>query len=713
MLIISLLVLIVRMETETAGLEIPVLTDMQDIIGLAHDIGDIASGNVPFLGLFTSRVDPVQAKLDGLSKQIEELSASFHLKMDQALSQILTNVPRETDFRVRMNQLGTYMARISFLFDIYQDIIKANSEYDKYSVEQFVNSATSLHDGDVIETLNQMHRLMTGNQDDDTQGSLFSVAAPVFASMDPSALCGRTMSRQQKAYDLHRTIVITEVKGFLMTTYAYGMLGIYRNRTFGREIRKAEERLISRVSDYIQTTKEGLVMIPRDVYVCDPPVHRFDKTFVELSRAIQMTVVHELHVLPSLVCDKSCSAVDSSKYYRFTVDASRKVYWKPKMICHGRITHCKDLGSSDICEFEIDEDDRETIDRLVYVDSTALGQFGDSERCGLARRSSLSYHMSLFRQCEPCLCTCFEEKESSTADRAFSLRPQVTDIDNNMVLTGIAFEKQDRLIHVQIEQGKLIKEGHIEKGSEKWVRLEQFDYTTGGSSWRGGFVRWEGSDKIEMVEEEDYVFIDANRRKIHLDDVKTLQDEYVVTGAKLKVSARDRNAIALSIRLTRFNYTTGELIAEADYRNAGDNDKINTKIHSVWIDDELISERKYRGDRTVLDVTDKQDPVRSYGNVPDSPDHSEITITHSSEREDVGQSTIPYFDRERSGPMPRVALDGLGLYHRGNGESGGFIGIKAFTFNLSPYLKPDIDPNLMRKGELESIREKQAIEELD
>lgn len=47
--------------------------------------------------------------------------------------------------------------------------------------------------------------------------------------------------------------------------------------TFEKEIRKAEQRLISRVSDYILSTKEGLASIPRDIYVCDPPVHRFGK----------------------------------------------------------------------------------------------------------------------------------------------------------------------------------------------------------------------------------------------------------------------------------------------------------------------------------------------------------------------------------------------------------------------------------------------------
>ncbi|XP_074108370.1 uncharacterized protein LOC141533396 [Cotesia typhae] len=252
------------------------------------------------------------------------------------------------------------------------------------------------------------------------------------------------------------------------------------------------------------------------------------------------------------------------------------------------------------------------------------------------------------------------------------------------VLTGIAFEKQDKLIHLQIEQGKLIKEGRIEEGSQKWVRLEQFDYTTETSSWRGGFVRWEDGEKKEMIEGEDYIFIDYGRRKIHLDDVKTSHDGYVVTGAKLKISSRDPNGIALAIRLTKFNYTTGELIPERNYLNMGEADRRNTNFFSIWTDDDLISEQSYRGERTVLDVKNKQDPVRSYGNVPDSPDHSEITLTHSSERDDVGQSTIPYFDRERSGPLPRVALDGLVLYHRGNGESGGFIGIKTFTINLSP-----------------------------
>lgn len=75
------------------------------------------------------------------------------------------------------------------------------------------------------------------------------------------------------------------------------------------------------------------------------------KTFVELSRAIQMNVVHELQAVPNLVCDKSCSSIDTSKYYRYTIDASKKVYWKPKMMCRGRMTDCQDLGSADICEF--------------------------------------------------------------------------------------------------------------------------------------------------------------------------------------------------------------------------------------------------------------------------------------------------------------------------------------------------------------------------
>lgn len=54
-------------------------------------------------------------------------------------------------------------------------------------------------------------------------------------------------------------------------------LECFTTGSFKNEIKKAEERLISSVSDYIKATKEGMANVPRDVYVCDPPGHRFGK----------------------------------------------------------------------------------------------------------------------------------------------------------------------------------------------------------------------------------------------------------------------------------------------------------------------------------------------------------------------------------------------------------------------------------------------------
>ncbi|XP_044593816.1 uncharacterized protein LOC123271534 isoform X2 [Cotesia glomerata] len=163
-MLVILLVLIVRFVLETAGQDIPITSNMQDIISLVHEVGDIASGN-----------DPVQAKLNELSKRIKKLSSSFEPTSENELWQIVIIVPRETDLRARMNQLGSYISRVSFHFKVYERISKSNSKF-KYNVNQFIDTATSMRDGDIIEMLNQMHRLFTGSQE-----SLLLVAASGFA----------------------------------------------------------------------------------------------------------------------------------------------------------------------------------------------------------------------------------------------------------------------------------------------------------------------------------------------------------------------------------------------------------------------------------------------------------------------------------------------------------------------------------------------------
>lgn len=77
------------------------------------------------------------------------------------------------------------------------------------------------------------------------------------------------------------------------------------------------------------------------------------KTFVELSRAVQLTVLHEIMLRSSFYCRGTCKSIDTQTIYRYTVDLYESEHWEPKMKCEGRITDCQDLSNVDICEMVI------------------------------------------------------------------------------------------------------------------------------------------------------------------------------------------------------------------------------------------------------------------------------------------------------------------------------------------------------------------------
>ncbi|XP_057324916.1 uncharacterized protein LOC130667398 [Microplitis mediator] len=706
--IISLLFLLLGTENIIA-LDLPIVSDIQDIISLAHDISDLASGNVPLVtSIFGgSSVDPTIAKLNGLSTQIEELTKLFNVKMDAALSQILNNVPRDTDFRTRMGQLHKYITRINGQFDDYRRLLKSASEYNQYSIDQFIHAATSSQDGDLPEILNQIHRLFITQQSDDIQGGLLDLAVPIFKDMKPASLCGRTKSQQQRVYDIYRTIIFTEIKGYIMNSYSYGLLSIFSNTTFIKEAKRSEERLLKAAYDYMSATKEALKTIPREVIVCDPPKHINGETFVEMFRAIQMTMGHEYMLRSDGSCGGSCSDIDTSTIYR-EYESFQKRKWYPENPCQGRLNECWDLNYVEFCEMP-----GEFKERLIYVNNYDNRTYGSTESCWFGKKGSLNKLTIGASKCNPCLCQCIEDKAESKADRTLSFLRQRTDVDKNMVLTGIRFIKKNKVIHLQIEQGKLIKDGRIENGTTEWLPVDELKYDAKAKG--GAFVRVVDDKEIPLKKDVDYAFITDTLRYFDLDDVIVPEPNHVITGVRLKLGMYSGD-IQLEIRVTRFNFTTGLLIP-LDSKIIRDLDKNNEKISSEWLspDSLLMFKTVNRAAlyRTVVDVKGKSDPQKSYNNIPDSESYSRVMLTHSNVTDDVGQSTIPYFDIQPVFPIPRVALDGIGLYHRGNGESGGFLSLKVITHDISKYLNPDMKSGMLTTEEIKDIEEEMEFSELE
>lgn len=73
--------------------------------------------------------------------------------------------------------------------------------------------------------------------------------------------------------------------------------------------------------------------------------------------------------------------------------------------------------------------------------------------------------------------------------------------------------------------------------------------------------------------------------------------------------------------------------------------------------------------------------------LPDSDNNTYMDLTNSDIDKDAAQSTVPFFDIQPLTNEPPVPLAGAGIHHKGRDGSGGFIGVKAMTYDFSPHIQ--------------------------
>ncbi|XP_057340671.1 uncharacterized protein LOC130677816 [Microplitis mediator] len=670
--------LILFISNRAVPLNIPVISDIQDIVSVAHDLSDLSSGRVPFFGgLIGTSVDPTMAKIQGLSTQISELTEMFNIRMDKLMSAVLTNVPRSVQLNNLMSILINDITRIDEMFDDYEVYVHKRGEFNRATIDNFIKITTSHDYGDVQYLLKKIYHIFVPGQLNQFNENILDLLVATLNDMKPEELCGKTKSQQQRLYDVYETVVLTEIKGFIMTVYSYGLLSIYNNSTFTNELDKAVSELILRCNNYLLVTIEALEKLPRQIFLCDPKKHVLNETYFQLERAIRMIVIHESMVSESISCSDTCGDVDTTTIYRNYRYSTRSnnpdKKWSPHVPCKGRMHNCQDIGRAKFCE--LPEFFRS---RYFWIDSD-VGFFGPRESCWLGTEVQLEITTPSFWKCSTCLCQCSELDADSTATRAISLRPQLSNIKDNMVVTGVRFELKDNLVHVQIEQGKLKKIGQIDTDTVSWVELEDFVYLDDVSG--GGFAKIDDGKKITMKEHEDFSFVRYGQRDFNLDDIYAREEGYTVTGVRFNRDPNNERAIQLEVHITPANFSEGLLIPTEDNP-------------SKWLTPEDMPGRDFEPliPRTEVDLTDRNDPTQIKDNIPDTQDNSGIWFTVTNKWQEIGENTIPFFDKQLVSPHPKVALDGIGVFHRGTKESGGFLSFKVFAFDLPKYLNPTMTP---------------------
>ncbi|CAB3261053.1 unnamed protein product [Arctia plantaginis] len=469
---------------------------------------------------------------------------------------------------------------------------------------------------------------------------------------EDAEVCDLQLSAHQLIFDMYNTIALTEIKGYAMMQFSWMLLRIYGRGNFTQEASLTRQRYAERTGQTATAARAALASAKRDLYKCEPSVYNAD-TFAEVTRLLQGYIENEVDMNPDNTCKENCGYYTLAQNYGCYKDQ----YCVKQSRCNGRIIDCQ-FVDSDMWVCPASHYSSRRYEYIEYENGRVLGKGG---KCDLGTTKVDSWWRWLFWHCSYCMCLC--DDASYNSHRYFSLRPSVSDIVRNKVVTGIRLVKVGRVFHLKIHQGTLVERGFVESSEE--VQVKAFD-----------------PSNADVKDGVDYHKLTYERRAIDLDELDS-PSGYVLTGVRFQMIGAH---LHFEIRSTPFNYTTGKLWPEKSQWISNDNTEGSTKPRSRM---QLHKpDLPTRGDK-ILKIDSTHDQY--------------IEFTHSDFDADAAQSTVPFIDvqpvvpSKASNSKGATLNSGAGVYHRGAPGSGGFIAVKLLTYDYSQHVKAEPPPDELLK----------------
>ncbi|KAM0726302.1 hypothetical protein ACS0PU_007486 [Formica fusca] len=455
-------------------------------------------------------------------------------------------------------------------------------------------------------------------------------------------MCNEMQSPQQLLYNLYNTVALTEIKGYTMIQFSYMLLRLYNEgNNFNEEIQTLKHQYEIRTSETLRAVKTAMAFAPRDLWRCDPSVHKLDETYTELKQLFQGYIVNEVDLNSDNTCKENCAYYTYTKVYGCYKDQ----FCAKQRRCNGKILHCEYIDS----DMWICPSDKNSNRRYEYIEYENGLVYGNKNTCNRGTTKVDSWWRWLFWHCSYCFCYC--DDHNSSSDRYFSLRSVMSDISNNRVITGIRIKKINQIIHMQIQEGQLLPRGAINTSTTEWQPVDAFSIMD--TNIRSGI---------------DYHKLVWEKRALDLDDLQSSQD-HLLTGVRFRMVGSRLN---LEVMVTPFNFTSGLLIQPEE--------------KTFWHSNDVT-------DRTELKFIEPDIPIRNpVQNEPDSAMNQYLNFAPSDRRKDAAQSTIPFLDVQPIIPNPPVPIAGAGIFHKGRKGSGGFAALKLITYDFAPHLQVDLPP---------------------
>ncbi|XP_022837838.1 uncharacterized protein LOC111364988 isoform X3 [Spodoptera litura] len=574
-------------------------------------------------------------------KGIAENNIDNLIKTNPSIEQLM--VKAKGLLQMRLLEWADVVGQIALIDQQLTRFVMENQELESELLADYADWVVSHDHAAVVGLMERMRSLVSPLFK--SQGLL--QLAYKFTEED-SDVCDLQMSPHQLIYDMYNTIALTEIKGYAMMQFSWMLLRIYGRGNFTQEASLTRQRYSERTGQTATAARAALAMSKRDLYRCDPPVHT-SATYAEVTRLLQGYVENEVDMNSDGTCKENCA------FYTLTENHGcyKEQFCDKQDKCRGRIIDCQYLDS-DMWVCPASRHSQRRYEWIEYENGRTLGRVGS---CKLGITKVDSWWRWTLTHCSYCLCLC--EDEASVAERFFSLREVMADINENKVVTGMRLVKLGKVFHIQIYQGKLVERGFVESSEE--VLAQAFDPEQAG-----------------VLEGVDYHTLTYERRAIDLDELDS-PSGHVLTGARFRMIGAH---LHFEIRATPFNYTTGKLHPEK----------------SQWISND--NTEGSHTPRTRLELYKPDLPTRSHTALRIDSQHDQyIEFTHSDFDADAAQSTVPFIDVQPVVPSKALntkgatLLSGAGLYHRGARGSGGFIGVKVITYDYSKHVKAEPPPS--------------------
>ncbi|ETN67800.1 hypothetical protein AND_000368 [Anopheles darlingi] len=460
-----------------------------------------------------------------------------------------------------------------------------------------------------------------------------------------STICTFGLSAQQVLYLLYEAIAMTELKGYLMMQFAYMVLRAQGKGNFTVESSARRNELQTRLNRTHELLQRAMEQTSRDYWRCDPErqAHRENETYLQFTRLLQGYIENEVDMNTENTCRETCGHY---QYGHRQEQCYKELYCTRQPKCAGRIYDCEYVDSDMwICPSAPQSQRR--YEYIEYENGMVRGRKG---YCPRGTTKVDSWWRWIFWHCSYCFCVC--DDNGPRSDRFVSLREAVSDIAQNKVVTGLRFLKQDRVIHLAVQQGTLMPQGEIDNRTLEWVPPRYFSVLSKGI--RDGL---------------DYHTLTYDNRSMDLDDVQVYPG-YVLTGVRFRLLGTHLN---LMIRMTEMNFTSGQLM---------DLDK------SIWIgNDNTIA-------RTELVLKQPDVPTKALSkSVPDSTNGQYVRFTPTDREADAAQTTVPFLDAQPVYTHRPVPLSGAGIFHKGQSKSGGFLAPKLLTYDFTTHIQRPLGAN--------------------